>query len=503
MTKLLEGDEAELPLTGAVRTDRSLVGRRFGRGGLMVLISAIAVALLISIMFVPMPRETLGVLILLAMLSLMAVGVPIAIAMLVPSVMGLLTLVGPSGAVLALQDTPFNAVASWSMSVIPAFVLLGVILWKSGLTQLVYDAARNWLGNVPGGLAIGTNFAGAGLASASGSTIGISYALGKIAIPEMLKAGYKPSISTATVAMAGTLGQIIPPSVLLVIYAGIVQTPVGPQLMAGIVPGAALALVFGLYIFIRASLDKTLAPKSNLQIPLKTKVLSLTGILPVVLVVIIVIGGMFSGFFTATEAAAVGALAAALVAPVFAKGIRSPKAYGRFIRDSLVETVSNVAGLFLLLMAVTIMSKVLTLTRVTHQVTDLVLGMNLDRVGLLLILILFYLLLGMFLDPLAMMLITLPVLMVPLETLGVDLIWFGIFMIIMAEVAMVTPPVGILAFIVHNLAQDKKVNLGHEVPLIDVFRGLLGFVAVTLAFVVLIIFVPEIVTWLPGTMATP
>lgn len=464
---------------------------------------AIAILSMGAVLFVDLPNPILGVLVIVLGIAFTLVGVPVGIAMLGSALVGLWAIGGTRVLTSTLEQAVFGAADSWSYSVIPLFVLMGTLLWKSGLTASAFEAARQWLGNVPGGLAVATNFAGAGLAAGSGSTIGITYALGRVAIPEMMKANYRPSLAVGTVAAAGALGQIIPPSLLLVIYAGAASVPVGPQLLAGIVPGVILAGMFAIMIASRAAADPTLAPKADLSdVTWGTRMRALVGITPVVIVVLVVVGGLFLGVFTATESAAFGMLAALVLGGFnVLKKEGSWKAVASMLKASAIPTLASTASIFLLILGIEVLTRTLALSQVASSLAQIIVDFELGRVELLLLLIVFYLILGMFMDELAMMLLTIPILIGPVQAVGVDPIWFGVFLVLMAEIGMLMPPLGILPFIVHRIASDKAVNLGREIKLTEVFKGVTWFAVTALVLVVILIFIPDVVTWLPGVSA--
>jgi C4-dicarboxylate transporter DctM subunit len=463
----------------------------------------LSVLLAAAVLVLDLPRPAVGLLCVALVLSLIGANVHVGIAMIAAGGIGLYTLGGPRVMAGSLSDVVFASAASWQLSVIPMFIFMGMMMWKSGLTAAAYSTARLWLGRLPGGLAIATNFAGAGLAASSGSSIGISYALGRSAIPEMLKAGYRPSLATGTVAAAGTLGQLIPPSVMLVLYAGIAQTPVGPQLLASVVPGVLVACAFGAMITGWVMLRPASAPRLDLGgVTWGQRLRALKDIIPVAIVVLVVIGGILGGVLTATEAAAFGALASVAVAWTSVdKGERSGRKRLKLLGECLVQTAGGTAAIFLLVIGVMVLTRLVTLSRLSQELSQLVADLGLSRVTLLLLLIVVYLVLGMFLDPLASMLLTIPVLTEPLAAVGVDMLWFGVFMVLMAEVAFLSPPIGMLSFIVHKLAQEPEVNLGKRITLLNVFAGVLPFVVVTIAMAILLIFVPDLALWLPGWSA--
>lgn len=462
---------------------------------LLAAAAAIAAMLLLSL-----PKTAIGALVIVLSIVLLLMGIPVGIAMLGAALLGLWALSGARVVTSTLEAVAYDAADSWSYSVIPMFILMGMLLWKSGLTASAFETARRWLGWLPGGLAVATNFAGAGLAASSGSTIGITYALGRVSIPEMLKSGYRPELAVGSVAAAGTLGQIIPPSLLLVVYAGAASVPVGQQLLAGVVPGIILALAFAAMTIAWSILDPRLAPRVDMSaVTWPMRLRSLVDVVPIAIVVGVVIGGLFTGIFTATESGVFGMLCALIlgVFHMFRMGT-GWREVGAMLRGSINGTLVSTASVFLLILGVEVLTRAMALSQVPNALSMMIIDMGLGRVELLLILILVYLLLGMFMDTLAMMLLTIPVLLAPLEAVGVDPLWFGVFIVVMAEVGLLTPPLGILTFIVHRIASDPEANLGTPISLGTVFVGVMPFAITAMLVLILLIFVPEIVTWLPG-----
>jgi len=469
----------------------------FGIGVVIAILSAAAM------LWGDLPKQIVGLLTVVLSIVLLLMGIPVGVAMFGAALLGLYALSGMRVVTSTMEGVAYDATASWSLSVIPMFILMGMIMWKTGLTNSAFEAARRWLGWLPGGLAVATNFAGAGLAASSGSTIGITYALGRVSIPEMLKSGYHPQLAVGSVAAAGTLGQIIPPSLLLVVYAGAASLPVGQQLLAGLIPGILLAVAFGVVIVMQSVLRPGLAPAVDMSgISWAMRWRSLIGVLPIGIVVLIVIGGLFAGIFTATEAGVFGMIAALIFGVAHQLLAGTPlRAIGAMIRDSLIGTLTGTASVFLLIVGVAVLTRAMALSQVPNFIATEVAELGLGRVELLLILIVAYLILGMFMDTLAMMLLTIPVLMQPLMSVGVDPLWFGVFLVVMAEVGLLTPPLGVLTFIVHRIASDPEANLGREISLGTVFLGVLPFALTAIFVVLLLIAFPGIVTWLPGSSA--
>jgi len=485
---------------------RSPSARRYTAG--VVGTAAAACFFLTYLFVVPTTPLLVGFFVVFLMISLMLLKIPIAVAMIASAAPGLYLLASQRALEGSLQEIVFTSFASWSLSVIPMFVLMGIVLGKSGLMSGAYDMARKWLAWLPGGLAVSTNLAGAGMAATSGSSIGNAYAIGRVAIPELLKSGYRPSLALGSVAMAGTLGQVIPPSVLLVIYAGVAETPVGPQLLAGVIPGIALATLFTVVIMAWALISPRSAPRGT-SYPWGARVAALVHLIPILIIVAVVMGGIYTGVFTTTEASAVGAAVALLLglASLLHKSrrarangipVKTHRVVGEFVSSTFVDTVSAVAAVFFLLVGVNLLTRVMALSGVAQWVADGVISLHLTKLTFLLLLIPVYLILGFFLDTLAMMLLTIPVFMGPLVALDVDLIWFGIFLIVLAEIDMVAPPLGVLNFVVLGLAQSSTREMGVRLTIGDVFRGVMPFIGACVVFLVVLIAVPELATWLPG-----
>lgn len=470
---------------------------------ILILGLSIAIGVTIAMLFFDLPKQVAGTLVIVLSIVLLLMGIPVGVAMLGAALLGLWSLSGGRVVESTLQAVAYNSTASWSYSIIPMFILMGMLLWKSGLTSSAFEAARRWLGWMPGGLAVATNFAGAILAASSGSTIGITYALGRVSIPEMLKSGYHPQLAIGSVAAAGTLGQIIPPSLLLVIYAGAAAVPVGQQLLAGVVPGLILAAAFAGMIVLYVMAKPSLAPRIDMStVTWSMRWQSLLGLAPIALVVLTVIGGLFLGIFTATEAGVAG-MFAALLFGIWHKrrSGASWREIGTMLRESLIGTLTGTASVFLLILGVVVLTRAMALSQVPNGLAQLIVDLGLGRVELLLILIVVYIILGMFMDTLAMMLLTIPVLLAPLAAVGVDPLWFGVFLVIMAEVGLLTPPLGILTYIVHRIASDPQTNLGRPISLTTAFLGVTPFAITAALVVLLLIIVPDVVTWLPGASA--
>lgn len=458
----------------------------------------------LATMFRDVASEIVGLSAIVMMLTLMTMKLPIALAMAVPGILGVYAIQGWPVARGMLARMPYEGTASWSLSVIPMFIGMGMLLWRSGITASLYDALNLVTRRLPGGLAAGTNLAGGGLSAVSGSTLGTTYAVARIGMPEMLRAGYDPRLAIGSVLMAGTGGQLIPPSVLLVVYAGIAQGGVGPQLLAGVVPGVLLVLVYLLGIVAIATIRPSLAggrPQRRTREPdaavrratrwRSIKLLSATWPVPVLMG--IVLGGMYSGALTATEAGAAGFFGA-LVLSLWRK--RRQGAI-REVKTALTQTVTSTAAIFFLLVGAFILSRLLGASGLARSTAQLVVDLEMGRVQFLLLMIVAYVLMGMFMDSLAVMLLTVPVLLPVLAALDISVLWFGVFVVLLAELGMITPPVGVLAYVVHSIVQDPDVNLGREISLKETFQGVLWLLPLTVLVLVLLILFPDFALWLP------
>jgi len=430
----------------------------------------------------------------------MLLRIPVAFALAIPGLIGIYAISGTIAFENVMKGVPMASAAQWALSVIPMFILMGLMLGYSGVTTQMYLTARNWLGWLPGGLAIGTNMAGTGLAAVSGSTVGTTYALARVGIPEMFKAGYKPRLAVGSVIVAGLPGQLIPPSIFLVVMAGLLENPVGPQLIAGVIPGLTVAFMFSIMIIVFSLVFPKWAGRGADAVkPVITwgeRWSSLAKVWPVAALIVFVFGGMFSGFFTATEAGAAGAFGAMILLLIFQRKNKPLKQ----LVGAAQETVTSVGVIFLMIAGATIFGSLIAVSGIGRLLSTVIGEFNLDRVTFLILIMFIYIILGMFMDPLAILLTTIPIILPVLEPLGIDKLWFGVFAVFMGEFAILTPPVGMLSFVVHKILQDPAINLGQNIALTEVFKAVLTFLPMGLVITVIWILFPEIVTWLPSTM---
>lgn len=448
-----------------------------------------------ALFWLPLRPEAFGANAIVLMCLLMMLRVPLAMAMLVPSLGGLYALGNERVVENVLGSLPYDTVTSWSLSVLPMFILMGMLMWQSGLSQDLFRAANTWLGWLPGGLAVGTNLAGTGLGAVSGSSSSITYALTRIGVPEMIKAGYSNRLALGSVIVAGLPGQLIPPSILLVLYAGVVEANVGQVLLAGVGPGLFISVMFTLMLVGFAVVERRSSSSTVATSTWQERFSSLTRVWPLPVLVVIVVGGVFSGIFTATEAGAAAALFSAIILFVWRR--KQGDALSSFA-NACVGTVTSVGTIFLLLVGVGALGQMLNLSGISTLLANGVENLDLGRVGFLLLMMVIYLFLGAFMETLPMMVLTIPVLMPTLANLDVSLLWYGAFIVLMGEIGMITPPVGILTMIIYTIVREPEVNCGRAIGLKDIWVAALWYLPLALVVVVTLIFFPGIATWLPS-----
>jgi tripartite ATP-independent transporter DctM subunit len=422
-----------------------------------------------------------------AVLLLIAIRIPIGVALGSVSILGIMVLRGPGVAAGLVKIIPFEFAASWSLSAVPMFLLMGAVAHYSGISSALFRAARLWLANLPGGLAVAANFACAGFSAASGSSLATAAAMGRITIPEMRNHGYDMGLSTGVVVAAGTLGSLIPPSILMVIFGIFAETSIAKLLIAGILPGILSAVVYAAMITTRCSLNPSLAPRVQEKANLGEKLEALRDIWPLLLLVAGIVGGIYGGIVTPTEAGAFGAFLSFIIAFV------KRKMDWQVFKDSVIEALVGTSKLFFVALGAVLLTRFLALSGVPFYMGQLVGTWALDPILLVVATSLIYLLLGMFLEPLGLMLLTLPVLLPMFEALNLSLVWLGVLVIKYIEIGLITPPVGLNVYIVKSI-------VGDAVPLGTIFKGVTWFLVCDLVVVALLVAFPQISLFLPDLM---
>lgn len=430
--------------------------------------------------------EIYGIAGMVLLIVLLALRVPIAVALGAVAMIGLSMVLSFDAMVGAAGSLTFDFVASWELSAIPLFIFMGAVSSRSGLVASLFSVARVWLARIPGGLAVATNLSAAGFAAASGSSLATTAAMGELAIPEMLRARYQPGLACAVVAASGTLGSLIPPSILLVIFGLIAEVSIGDLLLAGVVPGLLTAIAYGALIVVRCKINPSLAPRDDaeVQVPLAERFKMLTTVWPLPVLVLSVVGTIYSGLATATEAAALGCLAAIVIA----LGMR--RLTWAIMVDSIRNTLRMTSMIFFIVLGAVLFSKFLAITGVPEMIGKAAGFTKGNPYLMFFVMSIIFLILGMFVDSLGMMLLTVPIFLPLVQQTGFSLIWFGVFVVKWIEIGLITPPVGMNAFIVKGIVGDK-VSLG------TIFKGLTWFIAVEFVLMIALVAFPEIVTFLP------
>lgn len=432
-----------------------------------------------------MTETAVGVLGLGSLFTLLAIRMPVALSMLLVGLVGTIVINGLMPGLSSMSGEAMQVATEYNLIVIPLFILMGNLAGISGMSTDLFAAAYSWMGHRKGGLASATVAACAGFAALSGSSLASAVTMGRVALPEMKRFNYANTLSTGAVAAGGTLGFLIPPSGGMIIYAILTEQSIGRLFMAGILPGIILTLLFiGAiwYTTFRHPEAGPAGPRASRQ----ERVQSLVRALPILGVVTVTIGGMYSGVFTPVEAAGVGAFLMMLMSAW--RRALSLKNLEKVILDTL-KTTSTV---FLILIGAFVFIPFMALTEVPSNLVTFLTALPIGEYGILLLIVLTYMLLGTFLEGIAMLVLTLPVVMPLVANMGWDPIWFGIIIVIVLEMGMISPPVGINVFIVKGIAPD--------VPMGQIFRGIWPFWFAMALMILLLVLVPEIATFIPDTM---
>ena len=431
---------------------------------------------------------TAGIIVAIMLFFLLSMGVHIGVGLGLSGFVGILITINERAALAQLATVPFSTTNSFTLAVIPLFILMGALATQAWLTTDLYKAAYNWLGKISGGLAMATTLASAAFGAACGSTIVNAAVFTKMAMPEMTKFGYDKRISAGCIAASGTLASLIPPSILMIIYAVITEQSVARLLVAGLIPGLMSAAIYMLGIYLVARARPDLCPIPNVIITRREKWESLKGVWGITFLFILVIGGIYLGFFVPTYAGAVGAFGAFLI--VAAKG----KLNGKMLVDTFKDAGITTSTIFIIVIGGIIFARFLTYTGLVGDISDWMLALELSPFMYLVGFAVLYLLLGMLIDPIAIMVMTLPVMFPILTSVGYDPIWLGVIAIKLAEISLITPPVGLNVYVVRSAS---PVPLRLE----EVFAGVTPFLMMDFVTLGLLIAFPSIVLFLPNLMS--
>lgn len=418
------------------------------------------------------------------LLILILIRVPIGISLILVSFSGIWSLLGWKIAWGTLGVIPYHFASSWLLSSVPAFLFMGFLCYHTRLTEGLFHAARVWLARLPGGLAVASIFGCAGFAAVTGSSVACSAAMGKIAVPEMIKNRYDPALATGTVAAGGTIGALIPPSILMILYGVIAQVPVNELFLGGVGIGLLTMICYATTIIVRVKLNPELAPSISDSVTKTEKLSALAETWPVILIALGVFGGLFSGAFTPTEAGAVGSFLSMVVA------ILKRSFSWDALKKTVIETIITTASLMIIAIGASMLTRFLALSGAGDVLSDAILSLGSNPVLVIALICLVYLVLGMVLEPIGAMLLTLPIVLPVVEETGYSLLWFGVLLTKVLEIGMITPPIGMNVFVIKSV-------VGNSIPLSTVFRGVLWFIVIDLVIIVLMVAFPELALFLP------
>ena len=427
----------------------------------------------------------LGALGIAAMLALMALRVPIGVAMGAVGFFGFAYLNGWDAALSMLGLVPYGTVATFTFSVLPLFVLMGHFATMAGLSEELYSTANQWFGHFRGGLAMATVVACGGFAAICGSSLATAATMGAIALPEMQRVGYNPKLATGCVAAGGTLGILIPPSVMFLIYGFLTEQSIGKLFLAGIAPGIVLVALFVFTIAVLTWIKPSLGPPV-VRAPFKERLAALRRVWAVLALFLVVIGGMYLGVFTATEAAAVGAFGAFLFAVARRTLTR------RSLTDALVATASTTAMIMAILIGAIILGYFMAVTKVPMALAAFFSGLPISATLVMICIIITYVILGGLMDSLAMVLLTVPIFFPVIQALGYDPIWFGVMLVILVEVGLITPPIGMNVFLIAGMSRTVSIQ--------GVFLGTSPFLVAMGVLLALLMLFPDLALFIPRTM---
>ncbi len=432
-----------------------------------------------------MSLSTIGIIGIIVLVILLYSKMPVGFAMGFLGLIGFSYVVNFNAGLNLLARDVWDVFSSYNLTVIPLFVFMGQIAFHAGISRRLYDSAYVLLGHRRGGLAMTTVGACAGFSAICGSTNATAATMATVALPEMKRYGYDMGLATGTVAAAGSLGILIPPSVIFIVYGILTEQSIGKLFAAGILPGILLCLLFILTIHLRVMKNPSLAPPGP-KSSIREKFRSFAGILETMILFALVMGGIFFGLFTPTEAAAIGAFMTLLIAI-----IRGQLYWKEFVQ-SLADTTKISCMIMVIVTGAVIFGHFMAITRIPYMLADYVSSLPLPPHAIIGVIILVYLIGGCFMDALAMIMLTIPIFFPVVQTLGFDPIWFGVVIVLITEMGVITPPVGINVYVVYGVARD--------VPLEKIFKGVFPMLISLIVCNLLLILFPQIALWLPGLM---
>ena len=429
-----------------------------------------------------MGPETTGIVGIGLLLFLFLLRMPVAFAMTFVGLVGFAYLSSIESALAILAQDIFETLSSYPLSVIPMFILMGSFAFASGISRRLYITCYTWVGQLRGGLTVATVLACSGFAAICGSTAATAATMGKIALPEMKKYGYDDVLATGTVAAAGTLGILIPPSTVLIVYGILTEESIGKLFVAGLLPGVLLSLFFVVTVILLCARNPKLGP-SGPATTWKQKLMATTGILEAIVLFLLTIGGLFLGWFSPTQAGAIGAFGALLIG-VVRRQLTLKKTF-----EAVKDGLRTACMVLFIITGATVFGHFLAISNIPFVLADWVGGLPMPPMAVMAVIIFIYFIGGFFMDSMALIVVTIPIFFPVVMNLGFDPIWFGVIIVLVGEMGVITPPVGVNVFVIKGIAPD--------VPLHVIFRGILPFLVALIILTILLTIFPNIATFLP------
>lgn len=426
---------------------------------------------------------TIGIIGIVVLVIIFLLRMPVGFAMAFVGLIGFSCLVSTEAGLSILARDVFHIFSSYSLTVIPMFVLMGSLASASGMSKRLYDASYSLLGRLRGGLAIATVAGCAGFAAICGSTNATAAAMGKVALPEMKRYNYADSLATGSVAAAGSLGILIPPSTIFIIYGIMTEQSIGKLFLSGIFPGLILATLFIITIVLLCKHNPKLAP-AGVATSWKDKLAGLAGVIETLILFSLVIVGLFLGWFSPTQAGAVGAAGALLI------GVASRQLTWQGLLGAVKDALRITCMVMVIVTGATIFGHFMAVTKIPFILADWVVGLPLPTTAIMGVIVLIYLIGGCFMDALALITLTIPILYPVVLALGFDPIWFGVIIVLVTEMGVITPPVGVNVYVIKGIAKD--------VPLETIFKGILPFLVALIVAISILMAFPQIATFLPN-----